>query len=48
VEVEPPGEIREELERMVLMHTRFGGARMIGMLVGDPLSRVCQYVARVM
>jgi hydrogenase expression/formation protein HypE len=35
------GEIREEPERMVLMHTRFGGARMIDMLVGDPLPRIC-------
>src|ERR671920_1237854 len=34
------GEIREEPERMVLMHTRFGGARMIDMLVGDPLPRI--------
>jgi hypothetical protein len=34
--------------RMVLMHTRFGGARMIDMLVGDPLPRVYQYVAQVM
>lgn len=33
---------------MVLMHTRFGGARMIDMLVGDPLPRVYQYVAQVM
>jgi hydrogenase expression/formation protein HypE len=35
------GEIREEPARMVLMHTRFGGARMIDMLVGDPLPRIC-------
>ena len=35
------GEVREEPERMVLMHTRFGGARMIDMLVGDPLPRIC-------
>jgi hydrogenase expression/formation protein HypE len=35
------GEIREEPERMVLMHTHFGGARMIDMLVGDPLPRIC-------
>ena len=35
------GEMREEPERMVLMHTRFGGARMIDMLVGDPLPRIC-------
>ena len=35
------GEVREEPERMVLMHTRFGGARTIDMLVGDPLTRIC-------
>jgi hydrogenase expression/formation protein HypE len=35
------GEIREEPERMVLMYTRFGGTRMIDMLVGDPLPRIC-------
>jgi hydrogenase expression/formation protein HypE len=35
------GEIREEPERMVLMHTRFGGTRLIDMLVGDPLPRIC-------
>jgi hydrogenase expression/formation protein HypE len=26
---------------MVLMHTGFGGTRMIDMLVGDPLPRIC-------
>ena len=35
------GEIREEPARMVLMHTGFGGTRMIDMLVGDPLPRIC-------
>jgi hydrogenase expression/formation protein HypE len=35
------GEVREEPERMVLMHTGFGGTRMIDMLVGDPLPRIC-------
>jgi hydrogenase expression/formation protein HypE len=35
------GEIREEPQRMVIMHTRFGGTRMIDMLVGDPLPRIC-------
>jgi len=35
------GEVREEPERMVLMHTQFGGTRMIDMLVGDPLPRIC-------
>ncbi|MBV9282844.1 MAG: hydrogenase expression/formation protein HypE [Chloroflexi bacterium] len=35
------GEIREEPSRMVLMHTQFGGTRMIDMLIGDPLPRIC-------
>lgn len=35
------GEVREEPERMVLMHTGFGGTRIIDMLVGDPLPRIC-------
>ena len=35
------GEVREEPARMVVMHTRFGGTRMIDMLVGDPLPRIC-------
>ena len=35
------GEIRDEPARMVLMHTGFGGTRMIDMLVGDPLPRIC-------
>lgn len=35
------GEMREEPARMVVMHTRFGGTRMIDMLVGDPLPRIC-------
>ena len=30
------GEVRAEPARMVLMHTGFGGTRMIDMLVGDP------------
>ncbi len=33
--------MREELDRMVLMHIRFGGSRIIDMLVGGPLSRIC-------
>ena len=40
VEGKEAGIIREGMERMVLMHTRFGSARMIGMLVGDPLPRI--------
>jgi hydrogenase expression/formation protein HypE len=35
------GEVREEPARMVLMHTRFGGTRMIDKLIGDPLPRIC-------
>jgi hydrogenase expression/formation protein HypE len=35
------GEVREEPARMVVMHTLFGGTRMIDMLVGDPLPRIC-------
>jgi hydrogenase expression/formation protein HypE len=35
------GEIREEPARMVIMYTQFGGTRMIDMLVGDPLPRIC-------
>jgi len=35
------GEVREEPARMVLMHTQFGGTRMIDMLIGDPLPRIC-------
>jgi len=40
-EAEVIGEIREEPARMVVMHTGFGGTRMIDMLVGDPLPRIC-------
>jgi hydrogenase expression/formation protein HypE len=35
------GEVREEPARMVLMETTFGGTRMIDMLIGDPLPRIC-------
>jgi hydrogenase expression/formation protein HypE len=35
------GEVREEPARMVVMHTQFGGTRMIDVLVGDPLPRIC-------
>ena len=35
------GQVREDLPRMVIMHTQFGGTRMIDMLVGDPLPRIC-------
>ncbi|GAC1395935.1 MAG: hydrogenase expression/formation protein HypE [Chloroflexota bacterium] len=35
------GEVRLEPARMVIMQTAFGGTRMIDMLVGDPLPRIC-------
>src|ERR671915_49412 len=35
------GEVRAEPPGLVLMHTGFGGTRMIDMLVGDPLPRIC-------
>jgi len=35
------GEVSEEPAGMVIMHTGFGGTRMIDMLVGDPLPRIC-------
>ena len=35
------GEVREEPARVVGIHTWFGGSRMIDMLVGDPLPRIC-------
>jgi hydrogenase expression/formation protein HypE len=35
------GEVSGEPARMVVMHTQFGGTRMIDMLVGDPLPRIC-------
>lgn len=35
------GEVAEEPARMVLMQTEFGGTRMIDMLIGDPLPRIC-------
>ncbi len=35
------GEIREEPANAVLVNTRYGGSRIIDMLVGDPLPRIC-------
>jgi hydrogenase expression/formation protein HypE len=35
------GEVREEPAGMVLLATTFGGSRVIDMLVGDPLPRIC-------
>lgn len=35
------GEIREEPQGMVLVRTGFGGTRIMDMLIGDPLPRIC-------
>lgn len=35
------GEIREEPSGAVLVGTRYGGTRIVDMLVGDPLPRIC-------
>jgi hydrogenase expression/formation protein HypE len=35
------GEVRTEPPGMVLMHTAFGGRRVLDQLVGDPLPRIC-------
>jgi hydrogenase expression/formation protein HypE len=35
------GKMCEEPVRMVVMYTQFSGTRMIDMLVGDPLPRIC-------
>lgn len=35
------GEVREEPPGMVLLETAFGGSRVVDMLVGDPLPRIC-------
>jgi hydrogenase expression/formation protein HypE len=35
------GEIREEPQGAVLVTTRYGGSRIVDMLVGDPLPRIC-------
>ena len=35
------GEVRAEPEGMVLLDTAFGGSRIVDMLVGDPLPRIC-------
>ncbi len=35
------GEVREEPESAVLVTTRYGGSRIVDMLVGDPLPRIC-------
>ena len=35
------GHVREEPEGLVVMETTLGGARIVDMLVGDPLPRIC-------
>ena len=35
------GEVREEPAGLVLLDTAFGGSRVVDMLVGDPLPRIC-------
>lgn len=35
------GEVREEPEGLVLLQTTLGGSRIVDMLVGDPLPRIC-------
>ena len=35
------GEIREEPEAVTVLRTTFGGTRIVDMLVGDPLPRIC-------
>jgi hydrogenase expression/formation protein HypE len=35
------GEVREQPSGAVLVTTRYGGSRIIDMLVGDPLPRIC-------
>ena len=35
------GDIREEPQGIVVLRTSFGGTRIVDMLVGDPLPRIC-------
>jgi hydrogenase expression/formation protein HypE len=35
------GEVKAEPEGLVLLDTAFGGSRIVDMLVGDPLPRIC-------
>jgi hydrogenase expression/formation protein HypE len=35
------GELRAEPEGIVVLQTSFGGTRIVDMLVGDPLPRIC-------
>ena len=40
-EAEMIGEVREQPESAVLVTTLYGGSRLVDMLVGDPLPRIC-------
>lgn len=35
------GRIAAQPQRIVLLETAFGGSRIVDMLVGDPLPRIC-------
>ncbi len=35
------GEVLQAPPGMVFMHTAFGGSRVVDMLIGDPLPRIC-------
>ncbi len=35
------GEVRDQPAGCVLVTTRYGGTRIVDMLVGDPLPRIC-------
>jgi hydrogenase expression/formation protein HypE len=35
------GDIRDQPEGIVVLRTTFGGTRIVDMLVGDPLPRIC-------
>jgi hydrogenase expression/formation protein HypE len=35
------GSVKDSPAGMVLLRTQFGGTRIIDMLVGDPLPRIC-------
>jgi len=35
------GEVREQPRGTVLVNTAYGGSRVVDMLVGDPLPRIC-------
>jgi hydrogenase expression/formation protein HypE len=35
------GEVRDEPPGLVLLETAFGGSRVVDMLAGDPLPRIC-------